>query len=208
MRGRPSRRFAAAFMSGLIAATMGVTLAATAAAAPIPVQDPVPIGPNEYFSGFINNHPPGKAVIKVICPGPGTTGHPAASQQIEVKTAQPTSTFDIGFTGSAGKKITATLLRGCCDPHGPGQVHQLLRAEEDPGQHHRAVLGHRDGRLRPLAQFHGQIREVAGDVRQHRDLSTGPGPRTCAAGLPPGTGPAVLPGPGPQAGRRPGGTVS
>jgi hypothetical protein len=109
MRGRLSRRFAAAFMSGLIAAAMGVTLAATASAAPIPVQDPVPIGPNEYFSGYINNHPPGKAVIKVVCPGPGTTGHPAANQKIEVKTAQPTSTFDIGFTGSAGKKITATL---------------------------------------------------------------------------------------------------
>jgi hypothetical protein len=109
MRGRLGRRFAAAFMSGLIAAAMGVTLAATAAAAPIPVQDPVPIGPNEYFSGYINNHPPGKAVIKVVCPGPGTTGHPAASQKIEVKTPQPTSTFDIGFTGSAGKKITATL---------------------------------------------------------------------------------------------------
>ena len=109
MRGRLSRRFAAAFMSGLIAAAMGVTLAATASAAPIPVQDPVPIGPNEYFSGYINNHPPGKAVIKVVCPGPGTTGHPAANQKIEVKMAQPTSTFDIGFTGSAGKKITATL---------------------------------------------------------------------------------------------------
>jgi hypothetical protein len=88
---------------------MGLPLAATASAAVRP-QDPVPIGPNEFFSGFINNHPPGKAVIKVICPGPANTGHPAGKQTIEVKTAQPTSTFDAGFTGSAGKKITATLL--------------------------------------------------------------------------------------------------
>ena len=109
MRGRLSRRFAAALMSGLIAAAMGLSLAATASAAARP-QDPVPIGPHEYFSGFINNQPPGKAVIKVICPGPANTGHPAGKQTIEVKTAQPTSTFDIGFTGSAGKKITATLL--------------------------------------------------------------------------------------------------
>jgi hypothetical protein len=109
MRGRLSRRFAAALISGLITASSGVTFAAAASAAPIPVQDPVPIGPNEYFSGFINNHPPGKAVIKVVCPGPANTGHPAGNQKIEVKTAQPTSTFDIGFTGSAGKKITATL---------------------------------------------------------------------------------------------------
>jgi hypothetical protein len=109
MRGRLSGRFAAALMSGLIAAALGLPLAATASAAARP-QDPVPIGPNEHFRGFINNHPPGKAVIKVICPGPANTGHPAGNQTIEVKTAQPTSTFDTGFTGSAGKKITAALL--------------------------------------------------------------------------------------------------
>jgi hypothetical protein len=109
MHGRPGRRFAAALMSGLITAALGVSFAAAAAAAPVPVQDPVPIGPNEYFSGFISGHPPGKAVITVICPGPLNTGHPAAGQRIEVQTAQPTSTFDIGYTGSAGKKITAAL---------------------------------------------------------------------------------------------------
>ncbi len=109
MRTNVSRRFAAGLMSGLIAAGMGLVFTAAASAAPVPVQDPVPIGPNEYFSGFINNHPPGKAVIKVDCAGPANTGHPAAGQKIEVKTAQPTSTFDLGFTGSAGKKITATL---------------------------------------------------------------------------------------------------
>jgi len=103
------KRFVAALMSGLITAALGLTFAASASAASGPVQDPVPIGPNEYFSGFINNHPPGKAVIIVICPGPVNTGHPAGGQTIEVKTAQPTSTFDTGFTGSAGKKITAAL---------------------------------------------------------------------------------------------------
>jgi hypothetical protein len=108
MRGRLSQRFAAAIMSGLIAAALGLPFAATASAA-ARQQDPVPIGPNENFRGFINNHPPGKAVITVICPGPVNTGHPAAGQKIEVKTAQPTSTFDLGFTGSAGKKITAAL---------------------------------------------------------------------------------------------------
>jgi hypothetical protein len=90
-------------------AALGVTFAAAAAAAPVPVQDPVPIGPSEYFSGFINGHPPGQAVITVICPGPVNTGHPAAHQTIEVKTAQPTSATDLGFTGSAGKRITAAL---------------------------------------------------------------------------------------------------
>jgi hypothetical protein len=108
MRGRLGLRFTAALMSGLITAALGVIFAAAASAAPI-TQDPVPIGPNEYFSGFVNGHPPGKAVIRVICPGPVNTGHPAGNQTIEVKTAQPTSTFDLGYTGSAGKKITATL---------------------------------------------------------------------------------------------------
>lgn len=108
MRGRLSLRFAAAITSGLIAAAMGLSLAATASAA-ARQQDPVPIGPNEFFRGFINNHPPGKAVIIVICPGPVNTGHPAAGQKIEVKTAQPASTFDIGFTGSAGNRINAAL---------------------------------------------------------------------------------------------------
>ena len=109
MRGRPARRFAAALMSGLITTALGVGVAASAAAAPVPVQDPVPIGPDQVFRGFINGHPPGKAVITVICPGPVNTGHPAGGQKIEVKTAQPTSTFDTGFTGSAGTKITAAL---------------------------------------------------------------------------------------------------
>jgi len=108
MRGRLGLRFAAALTSGLIAAAMGLSLAATASAA-ARQQDPVPIGPNEFFRGFINNHPPGTAVITVICPGPVNTGHPAAGQKLEVKTTQPTSTFDTGFTGSAGKKITAAL---------------------------------------------------------------------------------------------------
>jgi hypothetical protein len=112
MHGRPARRFAAALMSGLVSAAFGVCFATAAAAAPVPVQDPVPIGPNQVFRGFINGHPPGKAVITVICPGPVNTGHPAGGQKIEVETAQPTSTFDTGFTGSAGTKITAALAPG------------------------------------------------------------------------------------------------
>lgn len=109
MRTSLGRRFAAALMSGLIAAALGVIFTGAASAVPIPVQDPVPIGPNEYFSGYINGHPPGQAVIKVICPGPVNTGHPAGNQKIEVKTVQPVSTADVGYTGSAGKKITARL---------------------------------------------------------------------------------------------------
>ena len=108
MRGRLGLRFTAALTSGLIITALGVTLAAAASAAAR--QDPVPIGPNEYFSGYINGHPPGAAVIRVVCPGPvQKTGHPAGNQHIEVKTASPISTFDLGYTGSAGNTITAAL---------------------------------------------------------------------------------------------------
>jgi hypothetical protein len=109
MRGRLSRRFTAALASGLTAVALGVTLPAAAAAVSHPVQDPVPIDPNQYFSGFINGSPPGAVVIKVICPGPANTGHPLAHQPVEVEPVPSSSAADVGFTGSRGKKITASL---------------------------------------------------------------------------------------------------
>jgi hypothetical protein len=99
-------------MSGLVATALGVTLAATASAAVRPAQDPVPIDPNQYFSGFINGSPPGAAVIKVNCPGPITTGHPVGNQPVEVEPAPAPTGNDIGFTGSKGRKITASLFYG------------------------------------------------------------------------------------------------
>ena len=112
MRGRFSRRFLAVLLSGLVTATLGVTLAATASAGTHPVQDPVPVRPNQTFSGYINNAPPGPATIKVICPGPANIGHPIRNQPIEVKPVPASSTQDTGFTGSKGNKITASLSHG------------------------------------------------------------------------------------------------
>jgi hypothetical protein len=96
-------------MSGLLAATLGLALTTAAAAAPRPAPDPVPIHPNQFFSGFINNAPPGAVQIKVNCPGVAQTGHPIGNQPVEVKPAPGTGTTDVGFTGSKGTKITATL---------------------------------------------------------------------------------------------------
>src|SRR5579859_978404 len=110
MRGKVSLRLIAIVTAGFTAA-LGVTFAAAASAAPVPGQVPVPIGPNQYFSGYINGHPPGSAVINVICPGPTNTGHPVANQKIEVKPVPPSSASDVGFTGSAGKQIKALLPR-------------------------------------------------------------------------------------------------
>jgi hypothetical protein len=97
----------------LAAAALALTAApsmSALAAAPGPVQDPVPIGHNQFFTGLINGHPPGQAVIYVLCPGPVNHGHPTGHQPIEVQpVVPPGSTSDLGFTGSAGKSITASL---------------------------------------------------------------------------------------------------
>jgi hypothetical protein len=94
----------------LTMAALALTLAPAMSAGAKPLQDPVPIGPNEYFTGLVNNHPPGAAVIYVVCPGPeGVTGHPAGNQPVEVETTPATSAADIGYTGSAGDAISAAL---------------------------------------------------------------------------------------------------
>ncbi len=112
MRGRLSRRFLAVLASGLTAVILGGTLAASASAAAHRAADPVPIDHNQYFSGFVNNSPPGAAVIKVLCPGPVNTGHPLAHQPVEVKPVPGSTAADVGFTGSKGRKIAASLFYG------------------------------------------------------------------------------------------------
>jgi hypothetical protein len=94
------------------AVLLALAVAPAASAAASPVQDPVPIGPNEYFTGLVNHHPPGLAPIYVVCPGPviiGRTGHPLAGQPVEVEPGVSATTTDLGYTGSAGRSITAAL---------------------------------------------------------------------------------------------------
>jgi hypothetical protein len=78
-----------------------------------PVQDPLPIEPNEFFSGYVNGHPPGQAIIYTSCFGPVTpaeTGHPLGDQTIEVTPENGTgSAVDLGYTGSGAHHIVATL---------------------------------------------------------------------------------------------------
>ena len=99
-----------------VAAAPAVASASPLAAAPGaagPVQDPIPIEPNGFFSGYINGHPPGPAIIRTDCFGPvtpGETGHPLAGQTIEVEPASAAgSALDVGYTGSAAHSIVATL---------------------------------------------------------------------------------------------------
>ena len=107
MRGKLPPAFAS-----LAAAFLVLAVSPAAGAATHPVQDPVPIEPNQYFTGLVNGHPPGAATIDVVCPAGSTTGHPVADQPVEVELAASAGTTDTGYTGSAGKSINATLTPG------------------------------------------------------------------------------------------------
>jgi len=106
---RQSRPFLAL---ALAVVALSAAPAVAAAASTQQVQDPIPIGKNQYFTGLINGAPPGPAVIEVVCPGPATpgeTGPPAGNQTVEVEPATSTSsTADIGYTG-ASTRIDASL---------------------------------------------------------------------------------------------------
>ena len=104
MLGTPVRSFLA-----LAAAALALAAASPAGAATHPAQDPVPIGHNQHFRGFVNSHPPGKAVVFVSCKPGATTGHPVGGQPVEVETTASTSTQDVGFTGSTGKAIGVAI---------------------------------------------------------------------------------------------------
>jgi hypothetical protein len=88
----------------LLAATLALSAVAAAPAAAV-VQDPIPIRPNMYFTAQVNGVSSG-AVVKVVCAGPASTGHPAAGQTVEVLTAAPVSS-SVGYTGSAADSIDA-----------------------------------------------------------------------------------------------------
>lgn len=100
--------------SMIFAATAMFVLAPAAVAAASPVQDPIPIGPNQFFSGLVNGSTglAAPAEIMTDCFGPiqpGQTGHPLPGQTVEVELASaPVSTGDVGYTGSA-RSITAYL---------------------------------------------------------------------------------------------------
>jgi hypothetical protein len=97
----------------ILAATGALAVATAGAAAASPVQDPVPIGPNEYFTGLVNGSSgiSSPAVINTDCFGPivqGETGHPLPGQTVEVELAQAPISSLAGYTGNASS-ITAFL---------------------------------------------------------------------------------------------------
>jgi hypothetical protein len=90
-------------------------LALSAAVIPVAsaaTHPPVVIGPNQYFKGIFNGHPPGPAMVFVTCSMGATTGHPVAGQKLWVEQIPtPVGTGpDIGYTGSKGKSVNAAFV--------------------------------------------------------------------------------------------------
>lgn len=99
-----SHKLAPWFIAAAAATIIAVT--ATPAGAD-PIIDPAPIGPNQHFSGEVNDHA-GHATIQMGCFGPihpGQTGHPLAGQTVKVLPTPAPVTSDLGFTGSAAHAI-------------------------------------------------------------------------------------------------------
>jgi hypothetical protein len=102
MLGITRRRSAAVALLAPIAVLAGAPSSAAA-------QDPIPVGPNMYFTAQVNSAS-ANAVIKVLCPGPvtGTSmGHPISGQTVEVFRVLPPTTGTVGYTGSAAHQIDA-----------------------------------------------------------------------------------------------------
>lgn len=100
-------------LSSVILAMAGLLAIGSGATASAAVQDPVPIGPNEFFIGLVNgsNGVSSPAIIQTSCFGPvqpGQTGHPLPGQTVEVQEVVPVSVGTVGYTGNADS-ITAYL---------------------------------------------------------------------------------------------------
>jgi hypothetical protein len=110
---------------------------ALAGAGPAMAAEPSPIGPNQFFTGFVNGLTD-EARVAVVCDGPRgedgvPTGHPAAGQTVEVRplvTANPGPPLsNFGFTGSAGKAVGVQFSGS--DPAGPAV---LMRHYNEPAE--------------------------------------------------------------------------
>ena len=108
MPGRYRRLTMTLGLAGLLLAC-----APSVAEAATPVQDPVPIGPGQFFSGLVNGSygSPGPVAIRTNCFGPiqpGQTGNPLPGQTVEVVLTNPAASIQ-GYTGTAANSIIAYL---------------------------------------------------------------------------------------------------
>ena len=92
-----------------VAAAIALAAPVTVAAAASPVGRPaITVAPKQDVRGFVNAKN-GKAIIRVLCPGAASTGHPLARQSVRVARAVDPIAPNDGFTGAAATSIGAWL---------------------------------------------------------------------------------------------------
>lgn len=94
----------------VLGAGLLLTLGSAGVASAAPVQDPVAVGPNQFFTGTVNGQA-APASIETDCVGPivaGETGHPVPGQSVEALLANGSST-PTGFTGADANSLLITL---------------------------------------------------------------------------------------------------
>jgi hypothetical protein len=103
MRGKLARTLITAAAAFAVAAPLAAAAAASQAGGPA-----LKVGPKQHVRGFVNTKN-SKAVIRVICPGPASTGHPLSRQSVRVARAIDPIARNDGFTGTAATSIGAWL---------------------------------------------------------------------------------------------------
>jgi len=103
-----------------IAPSVGLLPAAMAAASP-GSGAAVKVGPKQPFAGLVNGKS-GKAVIRVLCAGPTSFGHPLAHQVVKAALVQSPLPSHGGFTGTAATSIDAWLTWSPATPPPPAYI--------------------------------------------------------------------------------------
>lgn len=81
------------------------------ASAGTPVQDPIPVGPNAFFTAAVNGQA-NTAVIRTDCAGPvgsAQTGHPVSGQSVEAFRVNAGTSTKAGYTGAGANSLLVTL---------------------------------------------------------------------------------------------------
>jgi hypothetical protein len=99
--------------AGVVLATLVLSIAAAPAIASAAEPPIFLVGPDQYFSGLVNDQS-ANATIRMACPGPvGGSGHPVAGQTIGVTRVYPPfpgPVDTIGYTGTTANSIVARQL--------------------------------------------------------------------------------------------------
>lgn len=94
--------------AGRASTVVGVAAVVALSFATPAVASPIPVGPNQFFIGVVNDATT-DARIDVVCNPSGKSGHPLAGQSVAVLPASGSATTPTGFTGATGKVIGVGL---------------------------------------------------------------------------------------------------